>query len=61
LDAPQGVRGRSSDNTLFRETYGWESSISLFDGLKATYEWIFDQVAARAERTAGDPRFASTG
>ncbi len=45
LDAPQGVRGRNSDNTLIRETYGWEPGISLRDGLAKTYEWVADQVA----------------
>jgi len=44
LDAPQGVRGRNSDNTLIRETYGWEPSISLRDGLTKTYAWVADQV-----------------
>ncbi|MCC9197989.1 NAD-dependent epimerase/dehydratase family protein [Arthrobacter sp. zg-Y820] len=47
LDAPQGVRGRNSDNTLFRDTYGWEPSISLYDGLERTYAWIQDQVKAQ--------------
>ncbi|HEX3324648.1 MAG TPA: NAD-dependent epimerase/dehydratase family protein [Solirubrobacterales bacterium] len=41
LDAPQGVRGRNSDNTLIRDTYGWEPSISLRDGLET---WIIPQV-----------------
>lgn len=27
LDAPKGVRGRSSDNTLIKSTIGWEPSI----------------------------------
>ena len=44
LDAPQGVRGRNSDNTQILETYGWEPSISLTDGLAETYAWVFDQV-----------------
>jgi GDP-D-mannose 3',5'-epimerase len=44
LKAPQGVRGRNSDNTLFRHTFGWEPSITLRDGLARTYEWIFEQV-----------------
>ncbi len=44
LDAPQGVRGRNSDNTLIRETYGWEPSISLREGLEKTYAWVFEQV-----------------
>lgn len=47
LDAPQGVRGRNSDNTMFRAIYGWEPSISLRDGLEKTYSWIFDQLRAR--------------
>jgi GDP-D-mannose 3', 5'-epimerase len=46
LDAPQGVRGRNSDNTLIRERLGWAPSISLEDGLAATYAWVHDQVAA---------------
>ena len=44
LDAPKGVRGRNSDNTLIKEIYGWEPSISLADGLERTYRWIFDQL-----------------
>lgn len=44
LDAPQGVRGRNSDNTLINEIYGWEPSISLADGLAQTYDWVYDQV-----------------
>jgi nucleoside-diphosphate-sugar epimerase len=44
LDAPQGVRGRNSDNTQIVETYGWEPSITLLDGLEKTYRWVFDQV-----------------
>jgi nucleoside-diphosphate-sugar epimerase len=53
LDAPQGVRGRNSDNTLIQETYEWEPSISLRDGLEKTYEWVHEQV----ERSlSGAPR-----
>jgi nucleoside-diphosphate-sugar epimerase len=48
LDAPQGVRGRNSDNTLFHATYGWEPSISLREGLEKTYAWIYDQMSARS-------------
>ncbi|MGH3614031.1 MAG: NAD-dependent epimerase/dehydratase family protein [Pseudonocardia sp.] len=44
IDAPQGVRGRSSDNTLFRATYGSEPSTPLREGLEYTYKWILDQV-----------------
>lgn len=44
LDAPQGVRGRNSDNTLIQEVYGWEPSITLADGMARTYAWVYDQV-----------------
>jgi GDP-D-mannose 3', 5'-epimerase len=47
LSAPQGVRGRNSDNTLIQEQLGWAPSISLEDGLAQTYAWIHDQLAAR--------------
>ena len=47
LSAPQGVRGRNSDNTMFRSIYGWEPSISLHDGLEKTYSWIYDRLSAR--------------
>jgi nucleoside-diphosphate-sugar epimerase len=48
LSAPQGVRGRNSDNTLIQQQLGWAPSISLEDGLAQTYAWIHDQLAARA-------------
>jgi GDP-D-mannose 3',5'-epimerase len=44
LTAPQGVRGRSSDNTEIENRYGWAPSISLQEGLERTYAWIFDEV-----------------
>ena len=47
LSAPQGVRGRNSDNEMFHEIYGWEPSISLRVGLEKTYSWIYDQLSAR--------------
>jgi nucleoside-diphosphate-sugar epimerase len=42
--APQGVRGRNSDNTLFRSIFDWEPSISLREGMEQTYEWIYNKV-----------------
>jgi nucleoside-diphosphate-sugar epimerase len=46
LSAPQGVRGRNSDNSRLREVLGWEPQISLEDGLRRTYEWIRGQLVA---------------
>jgi len=48
LDAPKGVRGRSSDNTFIKEQLGWAPSITLQEGLEKTYKWIYDQVAKQA-------------
>jgi len=45
LDAPKGVNGRNSDNTLILEKLGWEPSIRLRDGLEKTYRWIEEQIA----------------
>jgi GDP-D-mannose 3', 5'-epimerase len=52
LDAPLGVRGRNSDNTMFKELYDWEPTIRLADGLERTYRWIFDELsgASRAPK-----------
>lgn len=44
LDAPKGVRGRNSDNSLIRTKLGWEPSISLEEGIERTYKWVWDQV-----------------
>jgi nucleoside-diphosphate-sugar epimerase len=44
LSAPQGVRGRSSDNTEMLRRYGWAPSTSLADGLERTYRWVYDEV-----------------
>ncbi len=44
LSAPQGVRGRNSDNTKLRNVLGWEPRIPLKDGLPPTYRWIESQL-----------------
>ncbi len=43
LDAPKGVRGRNSDNTLIKKLLDWEPGIRLEDGMEKTYRWIYDQ------------------
>jgi nucleoside-diphosphate-sugar epimerase len=53
LDAPQGVRGRNSDNTLILERLGWEPSTTLRDGMEQTYRWIYDQMATPALSKVG--------
>lgn len=46
LSKPQGVRSRNSNNARLREVLNWQPSISLAEGLSATYEWIESQVFA---------------
>ena len=43
LDAPKGVNGRNSDNTLIQKYLDWEPSIRLRDGMEKTYAWIYDE------------------
>ena len=44
LTAPQGVRGRNSDNTMIRRELDWEPSTSLQSGMEQTYKWILGQM-----------------
>jgi len=50
LDAPKGVRGRCSDNTMIKAKLGWAPSISLRDGMEKTYRWIYDEMVMPAEK-----------
>ena len=45
LDAPKGVRGRNSENTLIKKYLDWEPSIPLKKGMKKTYDWIKEQMS----------------
>jgi GDP-D-mannose 3',5'-epimerase len=47
LDAPKGVAGRNSDNTMIQRVLGWEPNTPLRDGMAETYAWIAEQYAAR--------------
>ena len=57
LDAPKGVRGRNSDNTLIKKHLGWEPSIPLRTGMKKTYDWIKDQMTCSRESEKDRERF----
>ena len=43
LDAPKGVNGRNSDNSLIQRELGWAPGIKLHDGMRRTYDWILTQ------------------
>jgi nucleoside-diphosphate-sugar epimerase len=41
---PVGVRGRNSDNKLYKEKMGWEPTQPLIEGIRETYQWINKQI-----------------
>ncbi|MEM8836062.1 MAG: NAD-dependent epimerase/dehydratase family protein [Planctomycetota bacterium] len=47
LDAPKGVNGRNSDNTLIKQHHGWAPEISLRDGMERTYNWIWQEFVGK--------------
>lgn len=47
LNAPQGVRGRNSENSEIRKVLGWEPEIDLRTGMEKTYHWIDEQYERR--------------
>lgn len=47
LDAPRGVNGRNSDNTMIMERLGWEPKIELREGMAQTFRWIEREFNAR--------------
>jgi GDP-D-mannose 3',5'-epimerase len=47
IPGPQGVRGRTSDNTLIKEKLGWAPTQPLSEGLLKTYKWIADKIKSK--------------
>jgi nucleoside-diphosphate-sugar epimerase len=52
LSAPQGVRGRNSDNTLIKQLLGWEPTIPLEVGMEKTYRWIHSEMTSGTREDA---------
>ena len=50
LDAPKGVRGRNSDNTLVTQKLGWAPSVRLEEGMRQTYEWIHAEMIGASRK-----------
>jgi nucleoside-diphosphate-sugar epimerase len=48
VPGPQGVMGRTSDNTQIRRVLGWEPPDNLESGLEQTLKWIAQQRYAQA-------------
>lgn len=52
IHGPEGVRGRNSDNNLYRKMVGYEpSQNTLRKGIEKTYAWILQQVKNKQRRT----------
>jgi len=47
---PLGVRGRNSDNRLFKEKIGWSPSQSLQLGMQKTFLWINEMVESNSNK-----------
>ncbi len=46
-DAPKGVAGRNSDNTMIKRVLGWAPGTPLREGMRQTYGWIEEQYLDR--------------
>ena len=44
MSAPLGVRGRNSNNDLIRKHLDWDYSMTLEEGIKKTYNWIYELI-----------------
>jgi nucleoside-diphosphate-sugar epimerase len=47
LNAPKGVNGRNSDNTMIQQRLGWEPPTSLRKGMDITCDWIRQEYLAK--------------
>jgi nucleoside-diphosphate-sugar epimerase len=54
ISGPVGVRGRNSDNNLYKEKIGWEPTQSLVTGIEQTYKWISQQVNQKNNFSTAD-------
>ena len=61
LNAPKGVNGRNSDNSLIQKHLSWEPNTPLRVGLEKTYRWIYDQCRARERGGPGVVREVVAG
>jgi GDP-D-mannose 3',5'-epimerase len=53
-NAPKGVNGRNSDNSMILDRLGWEPSIQLRVGLEKTYRWIEREMLKRTSEDSAE-------
>lgn len=56
IDGPLGVKGRNSDNTLFKSKFGWVPEISIEEGLAKTYSWIESEIYRKQNKNLDSTR-----
>jgi nucleoside-diphosphate-sugar epimerase len=54
ISGPLGVRGRNSDNKLYKSKIGWVPSQSLRSGMEKTYAWIEKQTKLNTVMSTAD-------
>ena len=54
ISGPVGVRGRNSDNKLYKSKIGWVPSQSLRSGMEKTYAWIAKQTKLNTVMSTAD-------
>jgi nucleoside-diphosphate-sugar epimerase len=54
ISGPVGVRGRNSDNKLYKSKIGWVPSQSLRSGMEKTYAWILKQTKLNTVMSTAD-------
>ena len=59
IDGPLGVRGRNSNNDLIREKLDWDYSMTLEDGIRKTYNWIYTRICADKIASKEEPKIES--
>jgi len=59
LTKPQGVRGRNSDNTCLKEVLGWEPKLTLGEGIRQTYGWIWSELSRQGRAKPPHPKIVS--
>ena len=56
IDGPLGVRGRNSNNDLIREKLDWDYTMTLEDGIRKTYNWIYTRICADKIASKEEPK-----
>jgi GDP-D-mannose 3',5'-epimerase len=57
---PEGVRSRTSDNTIIKEVLHWEPTTALEAGMKVTFNWMVAQIEAAKKNGEDVSKYAQS-